>query len=207
MIAEGKRCGKCRWWLETELNDPMGWCVRFPHSESKGPLEFCGEFKPKKAGTEKIAETGRGVVKGTKRGKYKIKRGAVHENGSGVPAGEKASSQYLGVSVQKRRGGRKRYIGQLRTADGYKHLGTHNKEELAAAAVQEHLGNKEEATRLRKLAEAETDREIRQLKEEDKVTAWDCKGCGQGYKYKPDQCGKCNGSSFTPSRPEEKEGE
>lgn len=156
-------------------------------------------YKTKKPATAKMVG---GVKKGTKRGKYKIKRGTVHENGSGVKAGKKASSQYLGVSVQKTKGGKKRYIAQLRETGGYKHLGTHNTEESAAAAVQDHLGNKEEATRLRKLAEAKTDEEIKQLTGRDKVTAWDCSGCGQGYKYKPDVCGKCGGHSFTPARPE-----
>ena len=136
--------------------------------------------------------------------------------------GEKPSSQYLGVTVKTVRGDKKKYHAQIYRGGINKYLGRHNSEELAAAAVQDHLGNTqeaerlrqlaaskgahyttaEEASRLRKLAEQKTDQEIRQLKQENEVTAWDCKACGQGYRYKPDQCGKCNGLSFTPARSE-----
>lgn len=119
-------------------------------------------------------------------------------------AGKKANSKYLGVVVKTRPGGNKKFTAQATRAGKYAGLGTYNTEEAAAAAVQEHLGNTEEAARLRRLVEAKTDQEIRQLKEDDKVTAWDCKACGHGYKCKPDQCGKCSGRSFIPARPETK---
>jgi rubrerythrin len=111
----------------------------------------------------------------------------------------------MGVTVRTNKKGKKGFIAQIFRGGRYKALGSHKTEELAAAAVQEYLGKEEEAARLRKLAEQKTDREIRKLKEETKVTVWDCSACGAGYKYKPDQCGKCGGSSFTPARPESKD--
>ena len=150
----------------------------------------------------KVKNEGRGAREKKKVKAVKVRAGTTEKTGPGVRPGEKPSSQYLGVTVRKTKGGRKRFYAQLYRGDGFKHLGIHNTEEAAAAAVQDHLGNTEEAARLRKLAEAETDREIRKLKEETEVIAWDCRACGAGYKYEPDQCGKCSGRSFVPARPE-----
>ena len=174
-----------------------------------------------------IAVQGKGQINSVeKTGKVtagKTRDTAIVKTGRGRrPGPENPSSQYLGVTVKTLRGDKKKYHAQIYRDGINKYLGRHNSEELAAAAVQEHLGNKqeadrlrqlaankgahytnaEEASRLRKLAEQKTDQEIRQLKQENEVTAWDCKDCGQGYRYKPDQCGKCNGTSFTPARQE-----
>lgn len=69
------------------------------------------------------------------------------------------------------------------------------------AAVADHLGNKEEAARLRTIVEKKTKEKINQV---EGATAWDCTGCGKGYPYKPDRCGKCGSSSFAPAAPEER---
>ena len=168
--------------------------IRGRKSEKK--KEKPGEGAPaKKSGKKNKAiavETGKPQVQ------YPSLRGDVR----GCRAGMEAASKYIGVTVKGIKGGRPRYYAQSRQDGKWKHLGIHNFEEAAAAAVQEHLGNTEEAKRLRKLAERETDQKISQLKEEDKATAWDCTNCGAGYQYKPDKCGKCGGSSFTPARPE-----
>jgi hypothetical protein len=149
---------------------------------------------------------GPGVRTGTKRGKYKTKTDTIHETGRGVRrtrgAGKKATSKYMGVTVRTNNKGGKRFVAQIARDGKYKALGSYKTEELAAAAVQDHLGKEEEAKKLRKLSEQKTDQQIRKLKEETEVTAFDCKACGAGYKYKPDVCGKCSGSSFTPARPE-----
>lgn len=134
-----------------------------------------------------------------KTGEAGAKAGKTSTPGRGRGAGKNAKSKYLGVRVKTRAYGRKKYTAQVVRNGKYTGLGTYNTEEDAAAAVQEHLGNTEEAARLRKLAEQKTDEEIAELKGQ---TAWDCTNCGKGYQYKPDQCGKCGHSSFTKARPE-----
>ncbi len=155
-----------------------------------------------------IAVQGKGQIKRAEK-KKKVTAGqtqdtAIGKTRRGCRPGEKPSSQYFGVTVKTDGRYKKKYYAQLARGGGHTSLGYHNTEELAAAAVQEHLGNAEEAARLRKLAEQQTDKDIRLLKGDNEVTAWDCNACGKGYKYKPDQCGKCNGRSFTPARPERK---
>jgi hypothetical protein len=90
-----------------------------------------------------------GKKKKTKAGKTAK---SASKSGRGVRPGGKASSQYLGVTVKKNKAGKKRFYAQSNRGGKYARLGAHDVEELAAAAVQEHLGNAEEATRLRMLA-------------------------------------------------------
>ena len=75
---------------------------------------------------------------------------------------------------------------------------------LAAAAVQEAMGNKEEAKRLRneyeegdRRPEVTTNEKIEDLK--GPVT-YMCKGCGAGYEEKRLQCEKCGSCAIEPVR-------
>jgi hypothetical protein len=155
-----------------------------------------------------LSQESRGAGESKSRGQtagVKVKAKTATKTDRGCRPGKKQSSKHLGVTVRTNKKGKKRFVAQIAQGGKYKALGSYKTEELAAAAVQEYLGNSEEAARLRKLAEQKTDQEIGQLKEETEITAWDCSACGKGYQYKPDVCGKCGGCSFTPARPEKRE--
>lgn len=126
----------------------------------------------------------------------KIKTGAV---------GKKVkvhSSQYKGVSLHKKTG---KYRAQIWRNGRLNHLGTFEKEIDAAAAVQEYLGNKQEAKRLRKeSADTEAVARTRAAKKKELVPSeffqggYECTGCGEDYVEKPQRCDKCGGSVFEP---------
>ena len=101
-------------------------------------------------------KTAAAVTKKKKPGKKKTASNPASKSGRGVRAGKKESSQYLGVTVKIGKIRKKRFYAQSNRAGKYTGLGVHDVEELAAAAVQEHLGNEEEATRLRMLAKKKT---------------------------------------------------
>lgn len=121
----------------------------------------------------------------------------------GKKKGKEQSSQYLGVTVQQSKEG-PRYLAQSSRGGKWKGLGVHNVEELAAAAVQEHIGNHAEAKRLRVLAQQKTDTAIDELKGNTGQMRFLCSGCGADYEQKPGQCKKCGGSSFEQIQPEAK---
>jgi len=135
---------------------------------------------------------------GGRKAKAKTKTAAKAERTRrGCRAGSPPSSKYFGVTIKTNKKGEKRFYAQVTKKGKWKNLGCHMTEELAAAAVAEYLGNTKEAKRLRKLAESETDSEIKKLKPDN--TAYDCTGCGAQYKYRPDMCGKCGGGAFAPA--------
>lgn len=137
--------------------------------------------------------------KAKKVGISETKTPVTRTTGSGIPAGSKPSSQYLGVRAVKR-GHYAKWLAQVNRGK-FVHLGTFNIEEEAAAAVQEHLGNEEEATRLRTMARQKIQEKIEGTKGQ---TAWMCTKCGAGYEEKPKKCTHCGGGSFTRARPEGK---
>lgn len=123
------------------------------------------------------------------------KEPSVRVNNRGVRKGKKPLSGYLGVTVKQGKHG-PRYYAQSNHGGEYKSLGGHNVEELAAAAVQDHIGNHEEAKRLRKIAREKTDAAIKELKGQAGQRYFLCNGCGADYEKKPENCVKCNGGSF-----------
>jgi len=123
-------------------------------------------------------------VKGRKTGGRKrepLKKAAAKHDRRGCRKGKPPSSQYLGVTVHQAKSG-PRYYAQVSRGGKFKGLGIHNVEELAAAAVQEHLGNHAEAKRLTEIARQKT--------------RFLCSGCGADYEQQPEKCGKCGGGSF-----------
>ena len=122
---------------------------------------------------------------------------SVHTSGHGIRKDKAPSSQYLGVRAVK---GKKytKYMAQINRGK-FIHLGTFNIEEEAAAAVQEHLGNSEEATRLRVIARQKQQEKINSVK---KMTAFMCTNCGAGYATQPQKCNHCGKGSFIKSRSE-----
>lgn len=113
----------------------------------------------------------------------------------GIKKGKKPSSQYLGVTVRQAKNGFK-YEAQINRGGEFKRFGTYNEEELAAAAVQEHLGNHAEAARLRTIAEQKTDTAIKELRGQAGQARFLCYGCGAEYGKEPEQCEKCGGGTF-----------
>ena len=133
------------------------------------------------------------------------------------PGRRKSKSGYRYVTEKK---GNKRSMFIARIGGGggkkkNKHLGTFAQVELAAAAVEQYLGNKDEAIRLRKLAASkaheisaleaaaekvrvETDERIERLKG---PVAYECAGCGADYNHEPERCAKCGGYSFSTHKP------
>ena len=107
------------------------------------------------------------------------------------------SSKYRGVSVKVNAAGENRYYARASMGRGkYKSLGAYSIEEAAAAAVADFFGEKQEADRLRKIAER---KENEKIDETEDMTGFMCTGCGAGYDDKPDRCGHCNSYSFVPA--------
>jgi DNA-directed RNA polymerase subunit RPC12/RpoP len=119
----------------------------------------------------------------------------------GVRRGRKPSSQYFGVTVKTNKSGGKKYYAEIRCGK-WVNLGCHNIEELAAAAVQEYLGNKEEASKLRKVAKEKIQEAIEATKD---TTGYMCNGCGAGYKEQPTKCNHCGSGSFVKARKEKED--
>ena len=102
----------------------------------------------------------------------------------------KGSSQYFGVSLVAKNG---RWRAQVKRKDDDWDGGQYAIEELAAAAVQLHLGNEEEAKRLELLA---IERHGADAVGDD-CGEWVCHGCAQEYgTKKPAKCTKCGGGAF-----------
>ena len=114
----------------------------------------------------------------------------------GCREGKPPSSKYFGVTVHQTKNSGPSYYAQCFRGGKFKGLGIHKIEELAAAAVQKHIGNIEEAERLREIARQKTDTAIKELKGQAGKTRFLCSGCGADYEEKPDKCGKCGGGSF-----------
>jgi len=160
--------------------------------------------RPPKTSLQKAGDEGRGT-KSKQRGrppkKRKIKLAgqspAIRREGDkrGCRKGKPPSSQYFGVTVKQEKSG-PRYYAQCHRGGKFKGLGIHKVEELAAAAVQEHLGNHTEAERLRKIAEQKTDIAIKELKGDVGPVRFLCAGCGADYEQKLEKCVKCGGGSF-----------
>ena len=102
---------------------------------------------------------------------------------------KRGTSKYLGVSLNKKSG---KYRAQI-SRGKYWCGGEFESEELAAAAVQEKLGNTELAAELRE--KARTEEKIAGLRG-PKLSKWMCHGCGATYDKRPQQCGKCNCGVF-----------
>ena len=132
-----------------------------------------------------------------KRGKRKVDRLAGGNNKGECRNSKPPSSQYLGVIIKQGKSG-PRYYAQSARGGVFKNLDAHNVEELAAAAVQEHLGNNKEAGRLRKIAREKTDTAIKELKGQTGQQLLLCSGCGADYEKRPEKCVKCGGGSFEP---------
>jgi hypothetical protein len=84
-------------------------------------------------------------------------------------------------------------------------LGVFKDELIAAAKVQEYIGNHDEARRLRSLSqskeinnkkEIQIAKEISQLRGEDGPKGHLCRSCGETYDTRPDKCPKCSSLSF-----------
>ena len=134
--------------------------------------------------------------------KYKRRKpkdaGCVPKAGTGRAPYNKGTSSYLGVSIDKKAKKRK-FRAQVSRGGKYTYMGSFATEEEAAAAVQEFLGNSEEATRLRAIARQKTRDKINDV---TGMTAWMCTSCSAGYDKKPQACSHCGKSSFEKSRPE-----
>ena len=112
--------------------------------------------------------------------------------------GRRSASGHLGVIAGGVRKGRQRWTAQIQRKGSYWRGWTFDSKELAAAAVQEHLGKPVEADRLRKLHEHISGEKLPAagLAENPPVM---CGGCGQSYETEPEKCSKCNGHSFEPT--------
>jgi len=104
-----------------------------------------------------------------------------------VKTTQKGSSKYYGVSYVKTTG---RWTAQINRGDLKWFKSGFESEELAAAAVQEKLGNKKEAAELRK--KDRTKDKIAKLRAPILVGKFMCHECGETYDKKPDKCNKCN---------------
>jgi len=95
------------------------------------------------------------------------------------------TSSFRGVSLKKKSG---KWIAQLNRQGDYWSGGLFDNELEAAAAVYDHLGEEQIATKLRAM-----------VRQGLTKVEWFCESCGAGYRGKaPDQCGKCQKASFTP---------
>jgi len=135
------------------------------------------------------------VVRKKKSKKHNIKPTGQGKSKRGTRNGKPPSSRYLGVTVHQGKS-RPSYYAQSSRDGKWKGLGVHKVEELAAAAVQEYIGNKEEAKRLREIARQKTNTAIEQPKENTGQVKFLCAGCGAEYLQKPEQCVKCNSGAF-----------
>ena len=127
-----------------------------------------------------------------------INKGRVPKADAGRVPCRKGTSSYMGVSINNK-ATKKKFRAQVSRGGKYKYLGSFVIEEEAAAAIQEFLGNHEEATRLRVLARQKS---LGHVIDVTGMTAWMCNNCGVGYDKKPEACSKCGRNSFTRSRPE-----
>ncbi|MCK4958059.1 MAG: hypothetical protein KAT00_01635 [Planctomycetes bacterium] len=116
----------------------------------------------------------------------------------------RGSSQYLGVSYNKKSG---KWTAQINRRGKHKGLGSYDDELLAAAAVQKYLGNEDEAKKLRDQLHIEwnTGKRIADMKDDvrgEEEVFWECVGCSHefGEDYPTGVCPKCNGTSFERSR-------
>ena len=118
-------------------------------------------------------------------------------SGHGVRKGKQPSSKYKGVTKRISPQGKVRFVAQVNRDGKYTGLGTYRIEEAAAAAVADFFGEKQEAARLRKIAEQKENEKIDEVED---MTGFMCTGCGAGYDDKPEKCRHCNGYSFVPAR-------
>jgi rubrerythrin len=102
-------------------------------------------------------------------------------------------SKYPYVRVANSAKGLK-YEAQVHIKGKYKYLGRYDIEELAAAAAQEALGNKDEAARLRNLAEQSENNPDRN---KDDII-WKCEDCGHEHHQTlcPAYCIRCKREHF-----------
>ena len=103
------------------------------------------------------------------------------------------SSKFIGVTLKAKENRKKPWTAQVNREEGFKYLGAHETELLAAAAVQEHLGNKQLAADLRH--ENEFAGRIEE-KHGPRTTKIQCTGCAEEYDKEPNKCVKCNGTAF-----------
>jgi len=171
-----------------------------PEQVTEPPALAIPDKSPKEKTTLPAKKRGRPAkiktVVAKRRGRpAKIKTEAVGKKG------QAHSSQYKGVSLWKNG----KWRAQVTKKGRNHYLGTFEKELDAAAAVQEFLGNKQEAKRPHKESiDTEAVARTRAAKKKELVASeffqggYECTGCGEDYVEKPQKCDKCGGSVFEP---------
>ena len=125
---------------------------------------------------------------------------------AGTKTGKRKKSQYKGVSPMKPlRSGKIRYQAVYWDGEEKKSrtIGAYDREIEAAAVYQDHIGNKDEANRLRALdkqdrADMGEQKENNPDRPGSKLKTWECTSCKFTFKHptKPTSCINCKGASF-----------
>jgi len=105
--------------------------------------------------------------------------------------GRRGTSRYFGISFIPKNG---RWRAQIKRSDDNWDGGQFEFEELAAAAVHSHLGNDNQAHKLRLIAIEKYGPEA----VSDDEGVWLCHGCAEEYRAakNPDRCEKCGSGTF-----------
>jgi len=176
--------------------------------------DVCSQFTPCEASFNPFVEK-QVVVRRPKRKEPDPGRKSNTKTPSARSTRKGASNRFKGVKKEKPYSdGRKKFSANYRLSGKGKYLGTFENEFLAAAAVQEKIGNKDEAKRLRNLATATTGMTKQQRADMDEQaennpnrpgttskkkgkTIWVCKKCGVEYMSEPKfGCLNCRGDDF-----------
>jgi len=196
--------------------------------------DICSQFEPTEASFEPFIqnqETAKELVDKPiakkARGPYKkrVAEKTKPKHIAGLRGRRNQFSQHKGVTRGKpKKDGTITYRANVWDGKQKKNLkfGTFNNELLAAAAVQDYKGNKEEARKLRDMAAQQEDgkyvdaanmkeqaennpnRPTHQAKKKKGVTVYVCKRCGSKWETKPTHCIHCQCDDF---REVEKEGD
>jgi len=174
--------------------DDLGCFVPIQMPDVGGRFAIRGEVDKSIDGTIDKTPSKTSTKQGTQTSKSSIETAA--KTSSKLPRGRPAKfSKYKGVSkTRTRRDGSFFYRACVYKDKKNHHLGIFEIEELAAAAVQEFLGNNDEAQRLRDLAEQKNNNPDRPLP----GTFWECNKCAHQHhvNQRPIKCEDCGNESL-----------